>query len=256
MIRRDGDKLVFNQTAAAEGALSSRTAPPQTASFPTVGICGFQSESMKTCYMCDVAATGDEHVPPKCIFPKDAKYRVSLIKVPSCDEHNSQKSKCDEYLKFVLTAVGGMNELLGSIFGDSIMRSFDRRPHLINTFTPDLQVVQVGGLETAGFKLDVPRFELSVASVVRGLYFHETGRKLIGKITGVAWEQMRTENYSKMPFLESIGNAEQELPANYVGANPRIFQYAFNISKSRKSSMCRLRFYEGRPIYITWKSDI
>jgi len=205
--------------------------------------------------MCDTSATGDEHVPPQCIFPKETTYRVNLIKVPSCDEHNSKKSKCDEYMKFILTAVGGMNELSCSIFGGSVMRSFDRRPHLIDTFTPDLQVIQVGGLETGGFKLDVPRFELSIASVVRGLYFHETGKKLLGKITGVAWGQMLTENYSKAPFLENIGNAERELPANYVGVNPRVFQYAFNISKSGKTSMCRLRFYEGHPICITWKNN-
>ena len=64
-----------------------------------------------TCYMCYAPATGREHFPPRCIFPEDRKYRANLIKVPSCDEHNSKKSKCDEYLKFVLTAVGGMNEL-------------------------------------------------------------------------------------------------------------------------------------------------
>ena len=210
---------------------------------------------MKTCYMCDAPATGGEHVPPQCIFPKNNSYRVGLIKVPSCDEHNSKKSKCDEYLKFVLTAVGGMNELSGSIFGGSVMRSLERRPHLIDTFTPDLQVIQVGGLETGGFTLDWPRFEVSIASVVRGLYFHETGKKLLGKISGVAWGQMLTENYSKAHFLETIGNAERELPANYVGANPRVFQYAFNTSKSGKTSMCRLRFYEGDPICVTWKND-
>jgi hypothetical protein len=131
--------------------------------------------------MCDAPTTSDEHVPPQCIFPKDAKYRVNLIKVPSCDEHNSKKSKSDEFLKFVLTAVGGMNELSGSIFGGSVMRSFDRRPHLIDTFTPDLQVIQVGELETGGFTLDAPRFELSIASIVRGLHFHKTEKNYLLK---------------------------------------------------------------------------
>lgn len=134
------------------------------------------------------------------------------------------------------------------------MRSFNRRPHLIDTFTPDLQVIQVGGLETGGFKLDVPRFELSIASIVRGLFFNETGKKLTTNLR-VAWAHMLTENYSIAPFLEVIRKAEQELPANYVGANPKVFQYAFNTSKSGKTSMCRLRFYEGHPICITWKNN-
>jgi hypothetical protein len=211
---------------------------------------------MKTCYMCDAPATGDEHVPPQCIFPEDTKYRVNLITVPSCDEHNSKKSKCDEYLKFVLTAVGGMNELAGTIFGGSVMRSFEHCPHLTDKFTQDLQVIQAGGLETGGFTLDVPRFELSIASIVRGLYFHETGKRLLSKISGVAWGQMLTENYSKAPFLEPIGKAERDLPARYAGTNPRVLQYAFNTSKNGNTSMCRLRFYEGRPICITWKNSL
>jgi hypothetical protein len=206
--------------------------------------------------MCDALATGKEHVPPKGIFPEDTKYRVNLIKVPSCDEHNSKKSKSDEHLKFVLTAVGGVNELAGSIFGGTVMRSFDHRPHLTDKFVPDLQVVQVGGLETGAFSLDVAGFELWIASIVRGLYFHGTGKKLLGKISGAAWGQMLTENYSKAPFREIIGNAERELPANYAGTNPRVFQYAFNTSKSGKTSMCRLRFYEGHPICVTWKNDL
>ena len=135
------------------------------------------------------------------------------------------------------------------------MRSFDYRPQLIDKFTPDLQAIQVGELETGGFKLDVPRFERSIASIVRGLCFQESGKKLTCKISGVAWGQMLTENYSKAPFLEAICRADREYPATYVGPNPRVFQYAFGISKSGNTSFCRLRFYEGHPIYTTWKNS-
>ena len=60
------------------------------------------------CYMCDGRATTDEHVPPKCLFPeekdlpKEVSLRVELIKVPSCELHNTAKSKDDEYLLYVL----------------------------------------------------------------------------------------------------------------------------------------------------------
>ena len=125
----------------------------------------------ETCYACDAPATGDDHVPPKCIFPEEDRYRKNLIKVPSCDEHNQRKCKDDEYLKFILTSAGGMNELAGSIFGGSVMRMFDRSPHLIDRFTPDLQVAHVGGFETGGFTLDLSRFKSSIALIVRGLFF-------------------------------------------------------------------------------------
>jgi hypothetical protein len=52
--------------------------------------------------MCDELACGREHVPPKCFFPeiKDLgkDYRINLIKVPSCDKHNSKTCKDDEYV--------------------------------------------------------------------------------------------------------------------------------------------------------------
>lgn len=202
------------------------------------------------CYACDAPATGDEHVPPKCIFPEDDQYRKNLIKVPSCDEHNLKKCKNDEYLKSVLTAAGGMNEFAGSIFGDSVMRSFDRRPHLIDKFFPDLQVVQVGELETGGFSLDLSRFESSIAAIVRGLYFDQTGNKLKGDVR-IAWANRLSANFSSAPYLEVVRFAER-IPANYLGANPRVFQFALDKTKNGNTWLCRLRFYEGQPVCITW----
>jgi hypothetical protein len=204
---------------------------------------------MKTCYACNAPATGDEHIPPQCIFPKDDQYRKNLIKVPSCDEHNLKKCKNDEYLKSILTAVGGMNELAGSIFGDSVMRMFDRRPHLIDTFMPDLQPV----FGTGGFTLDLPRFEDSIAAIVRGLYFYET-ENILRREVRVAWANRLSADYSSAPYLEIVRYAER-VPANYSGANPRVFQYAIDKSKSGKTWLCRLRFYEGLPICITWNEN-
>ena len=209
---------------------------------------------MKTCYMCNAPATGREHVPPQSIFPNDTQYRKHLITVSSCHEHNLSKSMSDEYVKFILSVVGGTNELARSNFG-SVMRSFDHRPNLLDKFTPNLGPVQVGGHETGEFTLDTPRFEHWIKSIVRGLYFHKTGEKLLREISVVPWGQMRTENHSITTVLQTIRNAESQLPPpNYEGANPKVFQYAFDTSKSEKTSLCRLRFYEGHPICISWKN--
>ena len=210
---------------------------------------------MKTCYACDAAATGKEHVPPKCFFPKDPMYRKDLIKVPSCDEHNSKKSRPDEYLKFVLTACGGVNELAQSIFSGSVMRSFDRGPHLLDKFMPDLQAVERSGGETARFGLDWPQFQFWIRSVVRGLYFHETEKKLTCRITGGSWPAMRTGDNSEAPFAELIHRVECEHQEGYCGANPKVFQYAFGVSKTGNTCFCKLRFYEGQPIIVTWKHN-
>lgn len=211
---------------------------------------------MKTCYMCDAPSVPGkgEHVPPRCLFPDNPAYRKQLVRVPSCDAHNLNKSKTDEYVKFVLAAAPGTNELASQLIAGSVMRSFDYRPHLIDRFMRDLQPVFVGKVETGGFKLDRSRFEQGIACIVRGIFFHETGKKLLCDLR-VGWAPMLIHDFSKAPFLEPIRNCERTIPASYVGANPKVFQYAFNRSTSGGTVLCRLRFYEGHPVYATWRRD-
>ncbi|WP_425641070.1 hypothetical protein ACPUEK_13590 [Marinomonas gallaica] len=52
------------------------------------------------CYYCGGKVTGVEHVPPKSFFPKGL--RQDLITVDSCDLHNQEKSKEDEYIRAIL----------------------------------------------------------------------------------------------------------------------------------------------------------
>ncbi len=64
--------------------------------------------------MCGKAATSKEHVPPQCLFPeiKDTEgvdLRKDLITVPSCDEHNTKKSKDDEFLMISIAGSIGNN---------------------------------------------------------------------------------------------------------------------------------------------------
>ncbi len=70
----------------------------------------------KICYKCGKPATSREHVPPKCFFPekKDVGhdgFRKNLITVPSCDEHNYQKSDDDEFLLASVAAVLNNNSV-------------------------------------------------------------------------------------------------------------------------------------------------
>lgn len=67
-----------------------------------------------SCYMCSQIATSKEHVPPVCLFPeeKDIKtsiFRNNLVTVPSCELHNSKKSKDDEFLMACLAGIVGNN---------------------------------------------------------------------------------------------------------------------------------------------------
>ena len=66
------------------------------------------------CYVCDSPSTSVEHVHPLCLFPetkdwKFSSFRKHLITVPSCDLHNSKKSKDDEFLMITLASIFGIN---------------------------------------------------------------------------------------------------------------------------------------------------
>ena len=88
---------------------------------------------MTTCYACNRPKTSDEHVPPRLLFPAskdtdgDRDLRRNLITVPSCDVHNSQKSKDDEYLLWVLSSNADANDVGFQQSMTKLTRSYLRR---------------------------------------------------------------------------------------------------------------------------------
>lgn len=190
-------------------------------------------------------------MPPRCIFPEDPAFRKNLTTVPSCNEHNLRRSKDDELLRHILVSAPGNNALCLRVLESGVIGAFERRPHIIETFLPNLTGVRAGNIETASFTIDLPRFESSVGAIVRGLVYAETNEKLLSDLT-VAWGPLLTSDYTKAPFLEIIQRSERRLPPIGRGANPTIFTYDFQEFRSGASRLCRLRFYEGHPIYVGW----
>ena len=211
--------------------------------------------SPASCYACDAMATEDEHLPPRCIFPRGDEHRKALIKVPSCSKHNSQKSTNDELLRHVLVMAPQTNELAFQVIKEAALPALERRPHLLHTFFPKLTPVKIDGRETRSFRIDLKRFYLSVRMLVRGLYFHEYGEKLHTQLP-VAWGALTTPSLRSMPFYPIIQRGQSQLPPIDRGANPRVFRYAFDRAGDNKSMLCRLQFYEGVPIYVPWRWDL
>ena len=150
--------------------------------------------NMSNCYFCGASATGIEHVPPKCLFPeaKDAfgvDHRKNLITVPSCDKHNLEKSRDDEFLMASITPVVGNNgtalvqtktKLLrafnrtdGRLFGTAI-----RNPHSMQLQCPDGKKIPVFFGEA-----DLPRLCRVLEHIGRGLYFHARGERFVGNVS-------------------------------------------------------------------------
>ncbi len=204
-----------------------------------------------TCYMCDAPATSREHVPPKCIFPDAAEFRKNLITVPSCDEHNLRKSMDDELLRQIIACAPGNNDLCLSVVEGGVIPALERRPHIVDTFLPNLRRVQLGDYESASYKIPFPRFKSCIGAIVRGLFYADTGEKLLLELD-VGWGPLFPPDFTKPPFFEPIRRAEQALPPMRRGTNPKVFIYDFDYSPGHTTGFCRLRFYEGYPIWVVW----
>jgi hypothetical protein len=133
--------------------------------------------------MCDGQETSREHVPAACFFPerKDlptgVDLRRNLFTVPSCDAHNSHKSKDDQYLWHIITAARGLNECGEHMARTKVRRSVSQRPALIrammrnavptHVYDPDAGEWQT----TLKVRFDLERFNRVADHLGRALYF-------------------------------------------------------------------------------------
>jgi hypothetical protein len=182
------------------------------------------------------------------MFP--VTHRRNLITVASCDEHNLVKSKDDEYLRYLLACAPGVNAIAINVLGSSIIPSFDRRPHIIDTFMDDLQPVQFAGVDTATFKVDLKRFTTSVMAIAKGLYFHRYFKRL-NDSNRVAWAPLMNFESMQAPYVEVIRQVNRLLPPQWIGENPAVFRYDISFSRNHSLCLIRMMFYEGHPIFIT-----
>ena len=85
-----------------------------------------------SCYACESPKTNMEHAPPKCFFPEETDekgtyvFRRDLMKVPSCDRHNTEKSSDDVYALWHLAALDGVNDC-GRMLRENLLRRMAAR---------------------------------------------------------------------------------------------------------------------------------
>jgi hypothetical protein len=203
-----------------------------------------------SCYMCSKAATSSEHAPPRCIFParKDtpegADYRKNLITVPSCDEHNSEKSHDDEYLLFALAGSYTSSQVGLNQFMTKVRRAFEHRPSKADHFIRKSAPVRLRRLETDwedGLQVIVQgdRIDAVLANCARALYFHETAKKFRGQ----ALQAQITKGFEL---------TEQTLaPDEMRGENPRVFWYKFR--ESDATALFLMTFYGQSAAMVRFK---
>ncbi len=212
------------------------------------------------CYYCGAPATSREHVPPACIFPegKDlsdgVNYRKNLITVPSCDTHNSQKSKDDEYLLLILVHGYFNNEAGRDHFNKKVVRALTRRPAMLMALYGNKTPVTVDAVPTVAVDIDRGRFNRALEQACRGLYLFHYGERWPEEIeihTPVLLSMnephsdsvnKRVANLSKAIVKELDGSQKR-------GDNPAIFWYQMLIDKAKRRLLCRMTFYEGFTVF-------
>jgi hypothetical protein len=207
-----------------------------------------------TCYMCDRPSVSKEHTPPRCVFPeqRDANgkdYRKALITVPSCEVHNSAKSKDDEYLMMVLTSYFNNNQAAQDQINNKIARAWARSPGLSSMVVKNLREVMINGEQQHAFEVDTPRFDQSLSWAANGLYFHVYGKPIDPPYKVVSYPLAQLDgpdgaavNSLRANILLMANQMFQDLPT--IGENHEVFWFQVSPVVDGRS-VIRMCFFES-----------
>lgn len=207
------------------------------------------------CYMCPAKATSREHVPPKAFFPENkdlpsgVNLRADLISVPSCDVHNTKKSKDDEYLAYVIVMHYENNSVAAAHVLTKVLRALERRPSLRGFFETQREVV-LNGTPSTAIQLDYPRIKRCLTYMARALYFNtyrDQWLSPMGIYTSAAFEFDHPQGSS----LHQTKKLMQLLVSQHftneprLGKNQNVFWYQPWRDTRQGISLLNMCFYEG-----------
>tara|TARA_B100000470_G_scaffold185702_1_gene150994 strand:+ start:2132 stop:2875 length:744 start_codon:yes stop_codon:yes gene_type:complete len=213
--------------------------------------------------MCDLLAVSNEHVPPKCLFPdsKDIKginLRQNLITVPSCDIHNSAKSKDDEFLMVSLAGIFGNNSIgyqhKFTKVNRAIKRSsnrlldaaFKERRHYILERDNEF-------LEVIWGTPDHTRLQECFRHIAYGLYYHHFEKRFKGQVKTLLSYLHSTDNANNQLVQFIKARAKIDLKgAEIHGKNPDVFYYQFVEPDEYGLFMLHIRLYGGIDVYTAF----
>ena len=216
------------------------------------------------CYYCGAPATSVEHVPPRCIFPemKDSSnvdYRKNLITVPSCDEHNSLKSKDDEYFFLVLMLTFKSNITGKQHLRTKGVRMITRKPSLfssVDTVGKNIRLNNTtGNLVEQGrlLRIDSVRYERILQHISFALYFHEF-RTVFSGTYHMLINGLNYFSPGKEEFDQTLEKATNDFAGFFEltserADNPEIFTYNFSEMVGKRLFL-RMRFHEKNQVIV------
>lgn len=209
-----------------------------------------------TCYMCDSAGTSREHAPPTCFFPSAQEIgrdlRRNLITVPSCDRHNSLKSKDDEYLRAVIVMTAVQNKVGQHQFFGKLLPAVTRRPHAYKSFFADKGTVAKG--KDRALQIDRKRFNSCIDHLARAIFFDAFERKWqlpISIISPTLFSGIHSDQIvPHQPTEIATAASKQFLGGEPIrGENPEVFKYRFRYDEADESYAFAAIFYDWFEVF-------
>ena len=214
-----------------------------------------QPKGNRQCVLCGkLAYLTRDHVPPRQMFPAGTQ----LITVPVCLECNNAWSGDDEYFRAVvaLRAEVQNNPVVNDLL-PQIMRGVLRTGPRGNTgtivstmrdaelFTPSGVFAGYGGT----YMPEDLRMSRFAARIVRGLYFHESTRRLPDTY-GVAVYVVANFDPRNTTWREGVQKLIRfALEGKTVDVHPQVFTYAYNLVPDKAdATVWILTFYGHTPI--------
>jgi hypothetical protein len=213
--------------------------------------------------MCSKASTSKEHAPPRCIFPErkdtqnESDLRKNLITVPSCDEHNSEKSRDDEYFLLVLAGSYTSSQVGLDQFITKVRRAFENQPSKANQFVRRSAPVRLRRVDTEwedGLQVIVQgdRIDAVLSNCARTIYFHETMKKFQGQALVFTQFTLYDDEESQAKISNAFELTEKTLNSEpRRGENAEVFWYKF--VETNSTCIFLMCFYDQTKAMVRFK---
>ncbi len=185
-----------------------------------------------------------------------------LLKVPSCDTHNSRKSNDDEYFLYILSTSFQINEIGRNHYRTKVRRAIKRNSSVLRkiafTARPTNYIDPASGqmVNSVAHYIEPTRLDTIVDRLGRAMFFHHFKEKWKSHIKYQAEFLFATSNQLEKANLRILEISKQTdvcfSSADHYGDNPEVFKYQAIESNTLK--LMRLHFYESCRLLLIFNS--
>jgi len=175
--------------------------------------------------------------------------RRTLVAIPSCDDHNTSRSKDDEYAMMFVVTHFETNPIARNQFASKCLRALSRSPAFTARVFHKQRSIRVEGQPSVAVEVDRERFDRVIDATCRGLVYAHMHRKLLNEVT-LTSPAFRFDNFGTDPAGAELGFAVRQVlkDSPRLGDNPEVFWYQL-FDEPTQLTAVRLTFYEGFTVY-------